>query len=223
MGMELPKREFLFFDGNPMNYNRFMRNFELNVENRVQDAGVRLSYLIQYTGGKARDAIQNCIILPEVEGYLKAKKILRKNFGQKHIIMRAYIDRVTQGQQIRSGESEKRLQLARDMRNCLLNSTQLNYRADINAMDTLSKIVKKLPSYLQAKWAERPGTIIEQEIEPDFEHLTDFVEKNASIANTAFGKLVGAKPDSDNKPRPCYMKPKLRCNKLSRNTFKPDV
>ena len=81
MGMELPKREFLFFDGNPINYSKFMRNFELNVENRVQDASVRLSYLIQYTGGKARDAIQNCVILPEVGGYLKAKEILRKNFG----------------------------------------------------------------------------------------------------------------------------------------------
>jgi hypothetical protein len=29
--------------------------------------------------------------------------------------------------------------------------------------------------------------------------LTEFVEKNASTANTIFGKLVGAKPDDDNK------------------------
>ncbi|CAB4009643.1 Hypothetical predicted protein [Paramuricea clavata] len=198
-GMVLPKREFLHFDGNPVNYTRFMRNFELNVENRVQETSVKLSFLIQYTSGKAREAIENCVILPADEGYAKAKEILRKNFGQKHIIVRAFVERVTKGPQIKPGEPDKLMQLARNMRNCLLNSTQLNYKADINAMDTLSKIVKKLPSYLQAKWAERSGTLIGCDIEPEFQHLTEFVEKNASTANTIFGKLVGAKPDDDNK------------------------
>ncbi|CAB3992200.1 Hypothetical predicted protein, partial [Paramuricea clavata] len=197
--MELPKREFLYFDGNPVNYTTFMRNFELNVENRVQETSVKLSFLIQYTSGTAREAIENCVILPADEGYAKAKEILRKNFGQKHIIVRAFIERVTKGPQIKPGEPDKLMQLARDMRNCLLNSTQLNYKADINAMDTLSKIVKKLPSYLQAKWAERSGTLIGCDIEPEFQHFTEFVEKNASTANTTFGKLVGAKPDDDNK------------------------
>jgi hypothetical protein len=30
----------------------------------------------------------------------------------------------------------------------------MKYRADVNAMDTLMKIVKRLPPYLQAKWAD---------------------------------------------------------------------
>jgi hypothetical protein len=132
-----------------------MRNFELNVENRVQETSVKLSFFIQYTSGTAREAIKNGVILPANEGYAKAKEILRKNFGQKHIIICAFIERVTKGPQIKPGEPDKLMQLSRDMCNCLLNSTQLNYKADINAMDTLSKIVKKLPSYLQAKWAER--------------------------------------------------------------------
>ena len=198
-GMELPKREFLYFDGNPVNYTKFMRNFELNVGNKVRETSVKLSFLIQYTTGAAREAIENCVILPADEGYIKAKEILRKNFGQKHTIIRAYIERVTKGPQIKAGEPDKLMQLARDMRNCLLNSTQLNYKADISSMDTLSKIVKKLPLYLQAKWAERSGTLIECDIEPEFQHLTELLEKNASTANTAFGKLVGVKPDDDNK------------------------
>jgi hypothetical protein len=157
-----------------------MRNFEPNVENRVPETSVKLSFLIQYMSGTAREAIENCVILPADEGYAKAKEILRKNFGQKHIIIRAFIERVTKGPQIELGEPDKLMQLARDMRNCLLNSTQLNYKADINANGYPSKIVKKLPSYLQAKWAERSGTLIGCDIEPEFQHLTEFVEKNAS-------------------------------------------
>ena len=76
----MPKREFLYFDGNPVNYARFIRNFELNVGNKVHETSVKLSFLIQYTIGAAQEAIENCVILPADEGYTKAKEILRKNF-----------------------------------------------------------------------------------------------------------------------------------------------
>lgn len=33
--LDLPKREFLHFDGNPTTYLRFIKNFEMNVESRV--------------------------------------------------------------------------------------------------------------------------------------------------------------------------------------------
>ena len=59
--LDLPKREFLCFDGNPTTYLRFIKNFEVNVESRVPDETVRLSYLIQYTSGAARQAIENCV------------------------------------------------------------------------------------------------------------------------------------------------------------------
>ena len=176
--MELPKQEFLYFDSNPVNYTKFIRNFEMNVENRVTDSGIRLSYLIQNTFGAAREAIENCVILLANKGYVKAKDILCKNFGQKHKILCGLIDKVTKGTQIKPGESERLMELARDMRNCLLNSIQQIYGSDVNAMDTLSKIVKKLPLYLQAKWAECSGSLIKLDIE-----------------------LVGAKPDDDSKDK----------------------
>ena len=68
--------------------------------------------------------------------------------------MRAFIDKVVKGPQIRARESEKLSQLARDMTSCSLNSEHIHYKADINSIDTLTKIVMRLPSHLQAKWAE---------------------------------------------------------------------
>ena len=55
----------------------------------------------------------------------------------------------------------------------------------------------RLPPHIQAKWAEDSSKLIEADIEPEFSHLTDFVEKRAAVANTAFGKLVGARPNED--------------------------
>ena len=194
--LEMPKREFLYFDGDPKRYPRFMKNFEVNLEHRVQDDNTRLSYLIQYCTGVAKEAIENCVLLPADQGYHEAKDILRKNFGQKHIIVHAFIDKVVKGPQIKASDPEKLLQLARDMRNCCLNSVQLNYRADINSMDTLGKVVKRLPPHLQAKWADKSSRI-GMDFEPELSHLTEFVEKRAAVANTTFGKLVGSRPDGD--------------------------
>ena len=72
-GFEMPKRELLTFDGNPLNYWLFINNFEVNIAKRVRDPGTRLTYLIQHCTGKAREAIKNCAIMsgPE-QGYRKA-------------------------------------------------------------------------------------------------------------------------------------------------------
>ena len=43
--------------------------------------------------------------------------------------------------------------------------------------------------------------LIEAGIEPEFSHLAGFVEKRATVANTAFGKLVGARPEGESKAK----------------------
>ena len=55
-------------------------------------------------------------MLPSEEGYKEAKEIFCKNFGQKHTIVRAFIDKVGKRPQIRTWESERLSQLASDIR-----------------------------------------------------------------------------------------------------------
>ena len=45
---EMPKREFLSFDGDPKKYPRLIKSLETNVERRVMEDDERLSFLIQY-------------------------------------------------------------------------------------------------------------------------------------------------------------------------------
>ena len=115
--------------------------------------------------------------------------------------MRAFIDKVVEGSHIRAWESEKLPQLARDMESCVLNSDHMHYKADIISMDTLKRIVLRLPPHLQSKLAEESNKLIEAEKEPEFSHLASFVERRATVANTPFGKLVGARPEGDIKPK----------------------
>ena len=118
------------------------------------------------------------------------------------MIIRSLIDKIVKGPQLKSSDGEKLSQLARDMRICQLNSSELRYQADINSIDTLTKIVMRLPVHMQAKWAEESGKLLEMSLEPSFLDLTEFIEKRALVANTEFGKLVGSKQSEPRLKRP---------------------
>ncbi len=59
------------FNGNPMNYPKFVENFKTNIEEREPEPRARLAYLIQLCSGIAKDAISNCAMLPDEEGFFE--------------------------------------------------------------------------------------------------------------------------------------------------------
>ena len=194
-GLRMPQREYMNFYGEPRDFPLFMRNFEVNVETKEDNDADRLNYLIQYCKGPARQAIEHCVIMPPEEGYIRAKEILRKNFGRNHIVTQAFLDKVISGLPIRVNEAERLAQLARDMETCLLGSTQLGNGANINSIDTLGKVIGRLPIHLRSKWAERANQLYENHITPNFSHLTEFVQSRAAVANTYFGQIVNSKSE----------------------------
>ena len=99
------------------------------MESKEENDADRLSYLVQYCRGKARQGIEHCIIMPPEEGYKRAKEILQRNFGQTHVVTRAFLERVVSGPPIRNPDPKILSQLAPDMETCLLESTQLGHTA----------------------------------------------------------------------------------------------
>ena len=49
------------FDGNPLEFNYFLATFKEVVEQKVDDPRGRLTRLIKYTTGEAKELIKNCI------------------------------------------------------------------------------------------------------------------------------------------------------------------
>ena len=148
-GFEMPKRELLTFDGNPLNYWLFINNFEVNIAKRVPDAESRLTYLIQHCTGKAREAIKNCAIVSNPDqGYRKAQEILYHRFGQKHIAAHAHIAKIVEGPQLKNTDVVGLSDLSVRMQNCALTLVQMGYEADVNSSENLVKVVKRLPVHL---------------------------------------------------------------------------
>nr|CAK6928764.1 unnamed protein product [Fasciola hepatica] len=144
----LPQREIIYFDGNPKKYWLFMRSFDSAIGKRDMDDECRLSYLIHYCKGEAKEAIESCSILDPSEGDQGALEILRRRFGQAHVIARAHLDSLVDGPINKTMDSMVLMKLAGEMRNCQNTLSQLNRVADLNASRTLSEIVRRLPQAL---------------------------------------------------------------------------
>ena len=88
-----PKTEYVHFDGDPINYVSFMRNFKTCLEDDA-DNSRNPQFLIQHCTSKARDAIESCVNLSVSEGYESAKKTLEEHFGLPHVIAKTHLKKL---------------------------------------------------------------------------------------------------------------------------------
>ena len=76
------------------------------------------------------------------------------------------------------------------MQRCELTLNSMGHKADLDNVSTLVKIVKRLPVYLQSRWADQADRIIQGGKEPTFLNLATFIEEKARIANTQYGLIL---------------------------------
>lgn len=80
-----------------------MTTFEEVIETKVEEPRGQLTRLIQYTSGEAKDLVKSCIYLDPPVGYLKAKELLQKRFGDPHSIIN--LKELRQWKPIKHGDS----------------------------------------------------------------------------------------------------------------------
>ena len=85
-----PEVEVDKFSGNPLEYQYFSTMFKEVVERKIKDPVGRLTRLIKFTDGEAKDLIKHCIHLtPEID-YDTAIMVLNKRYGNPHLLLASY-------------------------------------------------------------------------------------------------------------------------------------
>ena len=186
----MPKIKYMHFDDDAINYASFMHNFETCLEKDNPDNSTRLQLLIQHRNNKARDAIESCVNLPAEEGYTTAKKTLYENFGKPHIIARAHIDKLQNLPPLKQTNGASLLEFSRplEVADRTLTSMGPEYESELNHVNTLRELTRKLPLFLRVKWTERAGKTIESGSRPKFKDFLHFVKKRATLVNNEFGE-----------------------------------
>ncbi|XP_078384177.1 uncharacterized protein LOC144666660 [Oculina patagonica] len=184
-----PKVEYHRFDGDPLKYVTFMHNFETYLERDNPDESRRLQLLIQHCTGKAKEAIESCSNLRN-DGYRVAKQTLRENFGKPHVIAEAHVKKLLNLPCMKSVDGPSLLELSRhlDTADRTLSGMGAEYVSDLNHMNTLRELAKKLPMFLRGRWTECAGRIIAADRRPKFQDFVAFVKERAKLVDNEFGR-----------------------------------
>ena len=180
--LSIPKLEIDKFDGNPMDYKTFIAIFNETVASKVTDDNIKLTRLLQYTCGPAKDAIRNCSMLGGSKGYTQALDILSSRFGNDHLISRKIINDLKIGKVVNRAEEIQQLADELATAQGVLNSMKM--MSEIDNQQTMLSILQRCPSYIRSKWR---GKALDHKREfneyPNFQKFVQFIQLSASECN----------------------------------------
>ena len=79
-----PEVDIEAFDRNLLNFKYFLSLFKEVVEMKVDDRRGRLTCLIKYMSGEAKELVKNCLYLPASEDYKEAIRMMNEGYGDPH-------------------------------------------------------------------------------------------------------------------------------------------
>ena len=184
-----PEIDIDVFGGNPLEFHYFMAVCDEAVEKKIEDPHGKLTCLIKYTTGKAKEMVKNCIQLPPKEGYETVKEMMHKLYGDPHRVIAAYHKEIKQWPQIKPGDAEA----YRKFHNFLLKCENITKLQTWNVLDTpeiMCMLLSKLPCRTRDKWSRRVLLIRrKQGKQPELANFIDFVnDENLIVSDPIFSK-----------------------------------
>ena len=214
----LPRPSLLSFSGNEIEFTAFQANFMTNIGNQQIPDSAKLGYLLQFCDGVAKEAVKDCVVLPEEEGYTEAWSILREQFGEPHAVARSHLNDLVNGPSV-SHDSGALSSLARKMRSCSLALSNMDYSANLNNQETLNKIALRLPKPLRVKWVERANSIFRRtSVQASFHDLRYFIAERAEISASPFALVL-----HDNSHKSSHSKTTLSTNAEMKKETKQEM
>ena len=171
------------FEGDPLEFNYFLATFREVVEQNIDNPMGRLTRLIQYTKGEAKELIKNCIQENPSVGYTHAMSLLKTQYGNPHIIARAYIQELRNWETLKVGDSKAFRKFYGFLIKCKTCMTSGRYLAELNFPDILQVLQSKLPYGMQDKWNRRAVKLRTSGREADFNDFLNIVETETMVAN----------------------------------------
>ena len=114
---------------------------------------------------------------------------LQESFGKPHIIAGAHIKTLIDLPNIQKADGSTLLEFSRhlDSTNRTLKGMGTQYVSDLNHLNTLKDLSRKLLVFLRVKWAEEAGKIYQNGSKPQFADFLQFIKKRAALMNNEFG------------------------------------
>ena len=177
--LSIPKVVIDKFEGDPLEYQAFIATFDELVHSKTSDNQIKLTRLLQYTAGPAKQAIKYCALVGGADGYSQARTILKDRFGDKHTLSQKIISDLKQGKSV--SKAHEFQQVADDLRTGLTVLEKQGMVAEIDTQQNILDILGRFPSFVKGKWRKHALDYKrDNSIYPNFASFVKFVAQFAA-------------------------------------------
>ncbi|XP_076036051.1 uncharacterized protein LOC143022004 [Oratosquilla oratoria] len=185
--LNVPKVELDVFEGNPLEYNLFMTIFDELVDSKVSDPEIKLTRLLQYTKGPAKAAIKNCALVGNSAGYVQARDILKRRFGNSHLVSQQIVNDLKNGKMV--SKPQELSQLGDDLTMAVATFGKLELYERFNTQEYILDILQRCQGFVRNKWKQKA---LSHKRETDtYPSLSQFAEFINVMADEACDPVYG--------------------------------
>ncbi|XP_064650038.1 uncharacterized protein LOC135501717 [Lineus longissimus] len=177
--MKKPATDIKKFSGDPLQYTRFMRQFNSRVVAYTSTSEERMNYLEQFTTEEAHRIVTGFSCLDPDVGYPAALKEMQDRYGDQEKIANAYVRRALDWPLIAKDNPKALDEFGIFLVECENAVNGIDAIKILEYPDNLTKLVKKLPYHLHDRWRNVYQRLKESKKSVKFGDLTTFVKKEA--------------------------------------------
>ncbi|RXN15572.1 cytosolic carboxypeptidase 2 [Labeo rohita] len=188
-------------DGDVLQYKSFMRAFEHAIEQKTDNDQDKLYFLEQFTDGEPQELVRSCAHMTPSKGYHKAKKLLRKHYGDELVIANAYIDKALKWPQVRTDDGKALNAYAMFLIGCRISMEDIEFLEEMDNPTNLRTVISKLPYKMKERWRVEAFELKERRgRRARFADLVSFIDLQAKIAiDPLFGNISDSRPNTAGK------------------------
>ena len=171
------------FNGNPLEYRYFVSMFNQVVIKKVSDQTGRLTRLLKFTGGEARELIKHCIHFPPETGYETAMRLLNSRYGNPHYLLASYSKEIKAFPSVKPGDASCFRKFYSFVLKCKAFSKTTAWNS-LETLETLCILVSKLLGSLRDRW-NRKVQVVRRSFgrEPCLSDFASFVHEQTTLVN----------------------------------------
>ena len=174
-----PQSELFSFDGDPLSYKRFMRQFQTRVIINSENDDERFNYLEQFTSGEAHRIVKGYGYLDSTVGYQAALRELEDRYGDNELIASSFIKKALKWPCVKPNDSKSLDELAIFLSECENAVRSIDSMKILEYPDNMRKIVSKLPLYMHDRWRNVVQRAKEDFMQVKFHDLVLFIKREA--------------------------------------------
>ena len=183
----MPQVTIDVFTGDPLRYHEFMAVFDESVGNKPVDGQHKLTRLLQFTSGDAKNAIRRCALVGGSKGYQQARDILRARFGNKFFISQSIVDNLKCGKPVSTAAEIQ--QLANDLSMAAETLKELDMSSEIENQRSIMDIVQRCAPHIRNKWIKK--ALDDKDDKDEYPKFQDFVKFMERVAKQSLDPVYG--------------------------------